>query len=476
MAKNAKKIKLPEVGSFVKFKGYADEVTGDDELFHEGDILVVSEAEIDKKSGDVKITAFKRDDEDGEQIDLDDQDVIDEAEKQQVYMPQEVEVYADDEDEEDSDTEEDDEDETEDAVDDEDADDTEEDDEEDVKPAKKAKASKKEKAVAKKSKQSKASDDEEDETDEDEVPAKAKKSAKAEKASKGKKAAKDKVKKAPARTEEEADEEEIHHMASVKKIIKKGDMLEAAKSLVAQAGQNYFNLGGVLAEINRTKAFTEAGYEESKEGFEEYISTELGIEYRKAMVLIKIYKRFSKLEISEDKLMQIGWTKASALAAYMPKDAETEQFEEMLEEAEEMTREDLIDHIKTSYVGADGKKRQTVKKTSYKFSAFADQAEFVNDALQSAKEKSGSDDNNEAFIFIIQEWASMSDGVDISVDDAMAVIEKRFGVKLQIVDDNADEDTDEDEAPAKAKKLKKAAKVPASKKASGGKSKGKKAA
>lgn len=402
MAKSAVKNKapakeavaVPKQGDLIEFLGYSEEV--DDPMFTKGDILVVHSAKED--GDDVKVTARLNDgDKDGP--------------LETLYMPDEAKMAT-----------------------------------------AKGKATK-ESAPSKKTK-AKAAEPEEEEFDEDEEQEEEK--APAKKTSKSKAVA-PKAKSAPARTKDEAEEEEMEHSASVKKLIKKGDMLEAAKSLVNQASQSYFNLGGILAEIHRTKAYAAKGYE-GDGAFEDYINTELGIEYRKAMMLVKIYKVFSKLGVDEARLISIGWTKASAIAAYMPADSSLEDFEAMIDGAEEYTRDELISTIKDSYVGSAAS-TDRVKRVKYTFTAFADEAEYIGQSLSKAMEMTGDEDVGEAFKYIIRDWAANADGVDISVEDAIKVVEKRFGVKLEVADGSKENEmprmkTVKSEKPAKAAPVK----------------------
>lgn len=421
------KMKMPKKGDKLKFLGSDD----DNIPYEQGDILIVQSTE---KSSDGRILATVSR-EGGAKDEM----------HEQVYMGDEAEPFT----------------------------------------GKSSKAAKAEKAPAKAKAKSKAKvadedeemdseepdgdedmDGDEEESEMDEAPARSSRKAK----SKAVKAAKPK---APARTEEEADED-FEHSASVKKLLKKGDMLDAAKALVSDADRSYFNLGGVLVEIQRTAAYEEAGFTEEKKekvkgktkmvsAFEQYISAELGIEYKKATRLMIVYKTFSKLGIPEDKVLGIGWTKAGVIASLM-RDATADEVMEMLEAAEDMRRDDLIEHIKETSVDARGRARgDSVKKVKYTFSAFADQAEFIGQIIQSTMETLGTDDMNEAMVYIMTQYAASVDGVDVPMQDAIAAVEARYGIELAVKgEDESDEDSEPEMPKAKAKKAK-AEKAPAKK-------------
>ena len=103
------------------------------------------------------------------------------------------------------------------------------------------------------------------------------------------------------------------HDAEVANIIRDQDPLEAAKSLHDSVKQTYFTLGGVLYEIDETKAYIRAGYDD-EDGFRAYVEAELGIRYHKARYLVRTYKTFSTLGFDRDRLAEIGWTKAREIA------------------------------------------------------------------------------------------------------------------------------------------------------------------
>lgn len=306
-------------------------------------------------------------------------------------------------------------------------------------------------------------DADEDAIDEDEVEEdaptpkravkKATKSAKVAVKEKPVKETKEKARKAkavPARTKDEEQEEEIHHMKSVAKLIKKSDdILDAAKNLVTQAEQTYFNLGGVLAEIYRTKAYGEAGY--TGEGaWEGYLQAELGLEYRKAMYLIEIYKSFSKLDVDEERLTSIGWTKIRLLAKHI-KGLSQEDVDSLLDGAENMSRDELSDHIQETLVDAGkGGDKEKIKRVKFAgFTAFADEGDYIGASIARAQELTEGGKYQDAIKHIIREWAVYTDGVDVTLENAIAVIEARFGVTLSVVKQEAIE-----EAPVKAKKEK----------------------
>lgn len=216
---------------------------------------------------------------------------------------------------------------------------------------------------------------------------------------------------------------------SVRSILDERDALDAAEFLVKQADKTYFTLGGVLQHIYTEGIHKRLGFE-GKRAFSNYVEQRLGVQYRKAMYLIDIYVKFRKLGVDENRLAEIGWSKAKELAR-IPDDNLEQDFDKLVDKASETSRNDLSEYIKSEYEVATRQNNEQVKKTTFKFSLFADQAEVVNQAIDSAKAMLGSDDGSAAFEQICSEWAAMSDGVDIPIEQAIHALEQRYGVRLR---------------------------------------------
>ncbi len=290
------------------------------------------------------------------------------------------------------------------------------------------------------------------------------------KAEKPAKASKSKEVAIPARTAEEGEQAEIVHLPAVHKMLKKGDVLETAKELADQTDKSGFYLGGILAEIARSKAYMEAGYEneikvkDKKTGktkvvspFEQYLNKELGIEYRSARYKIDVYTQMAKVEgLNENRLAAIGWTKVRLLAAAL-RNSEDADIEELMDLAENSTRDELEAHIRETIVGG-GAKGDKIKKVKYLMTAFGDEADYIGGAIARAQELVPGSDANAAMKYIFREWAMLQDGIEISQEDAIKAVEDRYGIQLV----EAGDDVAVIEAPkpkAKAKTTKPAPKL-----------------
>lgn len=251
------------------------------------------------------------------------------------------------------------------------------------------------------------------------------------------------IKKAAAPAEEAsvpATVEENTYMdsQSVRDLLADQDALDAAKSLIEQVERTYYMLGGVLAHIYKEGSHKSLGYD-GKRGFADYVEAELGIQYRKAMYLISIYEYFRALGVDENRLAEIGWSKAKELVNR----ATPENFDELVNFAKENTRDELIAFLKQQNVSDGSGEGGSVKKSKLTFSLFADQAEGVLRAIDAAKSMVGSDDPNQALEYICAEWSQMTESVEVPLADAIAHLEAKYGVKLAQADAGTEEASEE---------------------------------
>ena len=259
-------------------------------------------------------------------------------------------------------------------------------------------------------------------------------------------AKKTKTKKTAAKPKAEAKPEApavtIKHDVDVLALIKEHGALQAAKNLVESAGATYFTLGGVLHEILDKGLHEDSGYT-GKEGFEEYIESNLGIHYRKAMDCIKIYTTFRHpsvlRKLTSKRLATMGWSKAKELAR-VEADMLAKDFDELYEKATTGTRDALVDHIKSKYQVAQ-RDAGKVKVTTFKFKLSGDNAENAEKALKAAQETlEEGDDVNSAFDKICTEWLATIDGVAVpqvpfdDVDSLIAYAEDKFDATLTEID------------------------------------------
>lgn len=97
-------------------------------------------------------------------------------------------------------------------------------------------------------------------------------------------------------------------------IVEMDALIEQAKTLAPASDRDFVKLGRVLGEL---QAVTE-----TLDEFQVMLG-EIGIGYRKARYLIRLAEVVAELGLDEEKLVQIGWTKATMLAPVMgPRNAD----------------------------------------------------------------------------------------------------------------------------------------------------------
>lgn len=255
-----------------------------------------------------------------------------------------------------------------------------------------------------------------------------------EDAAAAKKAEREAAKAEAQRKKEEAERPpEITDTKTLQGLLKKGNPLAVAKTLLTQAEEAYFSLGGVLSHIYYEKIYTtiknaegKPKYEAGRAGFEAYVMDELGIAYRKAMYLVNIYMHFTQLGVDEKSLTAIGWSKAKEIVAVsaerMEKDREgaLRIAEELIEFAKTKSRDELIAHIRENYVsanaGSDGRRApagQQAKQVKFTFSLFEDKAETVKKILAAVGKEIDSDNLSEQMDYVFTQYASLA-GLDTS--------------------------------------------------------------
>jgi hypothetical protein len=217
------------------------------------------------------------------------------------------------------------------------------------------------------------------------------------------------------------------------------EALEAAQSLLANIGVSYYSLGGVLAYIQQTGAFKEAGYDT----FRGYAEQELGQKPGKVYMLMDIYRSFSAAKISDDQVKTIGWTFARDMAKYITSENATDMFKQ----AKKMSREELGEWLVQTYASDAEKQKaaQKIVKQKYNFALHGDQAKQVEKAMKHAMKQLDTDDPNAAFFHIVTAYQQSQMQNSLTLEQEIEFIEKTHGVKLQKV-------AAEKAAPAKRKK------------------------
>lgn len=167
---------------------------------------------------------------------------------------------------------------------------------------------------------------------------------------------------------------------------------EKAFKLIPQLLDNidhdYFRLGGVLSVVQAQGWYMDKSYE----NFRQFVESECGIAYRKAMYLISIYNGLVESGVQWEDVKHLGWTKLKELSAILT----TDNVAEWVAMADGMTVLQLQEHIKaqsegTASASGEASVSEASKTTTMTFKLHEDQKTTVREALDKCKHESGTD-------------------------------------------------------------------------------------
>lgn len=118
--------------------------------------------------------------------------------------------------------------------------------------------------------------------------------------------------------------------------------------------------------------------------FEEYVRTELEMEYRTAMWNLSIGRAILLHGITRDQVKKLKWSKMKELASVMSEDMNKTEVKELITQAEELDYDGVVDMVRTTRSKKTG--GVVVKKTTIKIVLTNDQAGVWDEAIALAKE------------------------------------------------------------------------------------------
>lgn len=164
--------------------------------------------------------------------------------------------------------------------------------------------------------------------------------------------------------------------------LKSDEAIKMAHTLLEDVELNSFKLGGVLASIQTHGHWQAKGFET----FKEFIESEFGLHYRKAMYLIQIYTALVNSGVSWEKVKELGWTKLKEIVHLLNE----ENVDQWVERAKELSTLNLIEYVKSADKGEPADEtavegEQVTTKTTdlypMTFKVHADQKTTIRDAL-----------------------------------------------------------------------------------------------
>ena len=191
----------------------------------------------------------------------------------------------------------------------------------------------------------------------------------------------------------------------------------------------YSKLARCLFDIYNQNLYTKWEYV----SFENYVDTELQINYRKAMYLVEIYNTAKMLNMDMARLERIGWTKARELI----KIVDEENAEEWMGLAENSTAKELNVLIKQAKDVNDNSSKVTDEIptiTSITFKLGMVEHAIIRDALDESMRMINTDDLALALSAVCQEWLEQKGASpnNTTLEDYMAHGERIYGKKLVV--------------------------------------------
>lgn len=243
-----------------------------------------------------------------------------------------------------------------------------------------------------------------------------------------------------AEVEGETEEAQLILTDAVSDLVEGKSAVEAARELVQGVQTSYFTLGGVLAYILDTGAYKDVQKADGKKGekyddFFEFCNAELGQERVKAYQLMQIYRSFSAAGVDEKKFRGIGWTYARSMAKAITAD----NADDLLEQAQEMSRDDFDEYVKETYVadgGTKGEKKDKIKKVRVSLVFHGDQADLVAKVFKQVGKQIGIDPDagpgelGSIVHYLAAEFIQNAGNSTLAQD--VAHIEQTHGVKLAV--------------------------------------------
>ena len=181
--------------------------------------------------------------------------------------------------------------------------------------------------------------------------------------------------------------------------LKEKDAKAYVTTLRETAEKTYFMLGGVLSVIQANSWFTPYS------SFKEYVESEHGLNYRRAMYYVQIYNDLVESGVPWDKVKHLGWTKLKEITPVLTK----ENADEWVAIAEKQTVLQLVETVK-NHQNAENPKAiedQTAKVvTTMTFKVHEDQKATIRAAIDKAKGISDTTVDTVALEFLCLDYLS----------------------------------------------------------------------
>jgi hypothetical protein len=195
---------------------------------------------------------------------------------------------------------------------------------------------------------------------------------------------------------------------------------------------DHMALAALLAEAYNKRYWEEWGFED----FKVYCADELDVQWRKAYYFVDIWNKVEEYNLDVKEVKAIGWTKMKEIATVMTK----RNYKGLMTKAKKMSAKDFIDEIKIMRAKQKGKDPRPVT-TTIQLKANEDEAKTILEAISEAKKLTESGNDTVALEMICSDWLEDKGAVPEAtpLESKISFLEKAYGVKLSVVEEEGAE-------------------------------------
>jgi hypothetical protein len=211
-------------------------------------------------------------------------------------------------------------------------------------------------------------------------------------------------------------------------------ILHEAVKLANSVQDQYFEFGALLYELKENDYYklidNKKYYSDNHKKWKLFCEENLPVSYRTAQYWLSIYRYFTDMGVTKERLQSVGWSKAKELIDITE---DTNVLEKALKVAESGSIQQLQAYIatiekKSEKVGED--ERETLKSYQFNFKLYEASGETVDQILDKVAETTGGDKNQALFKIMIEWYQQQSEIQLVDPLDAYKVEDEEERVEL----------------------------------------------
>lgn len=215
-------------------------------------------------------------------------------------------------------------------------------------------------------------------------------------------------------------------------ILAGNDPIARLNELALTINEHYFDVGCILYHLKEDDIYKTIDgnkyYSDKHTKWKQFCEDHLSVSYRTAQYWLNLYRYFSDMGISRDKLRSIGWSKAKELID-ITDDPST--LDIILTRAEQMTIGELRAFIE-DYKVTENATAEVTKFKKFVFNLPAAQSEHAEEIIKAAARHTEGD-MNEAFWMIALEWYQRHHPLDEDAERVYLVTEDSLDDNGQVL-------------------------------------------